>query len=336
MHPGPLMLDLPGTRLSAEDRERLEHPMAGGVILFSRNFESKRQLTELVAALHKVRRPELLVAVDHEGGRVQRFRDGFTAVPAAGVLGQDYGVDPARACALARAAGLVMAAELVAVGIDFSFAPVLDLGLGVSEVIGDRAFHGDPLAVVALAGAYIEGMGQAGMAATGKHFPGHGSVPEDSHVAVPVDNRAYGAIAALDLVPFEKLVPRLRGIMPAHVIYPQADPQPAGFSRFWIEEVLRRRLGFEGTVFSDDLSMEGARGFGGMPERAEAAMAAGCDMVLVCNDRKGADQVLDGLRAPDSAARQERLRAMRRGAGLPSLEGNAAYVAARATLDQVA
>lgn len=307
---GPVMLDLKGPALSPVERERLEHPLAGGVILFSRNYADPAQLAHLVAEIHAVRTPPLLVAVDHEGGRVQRFRAGFTPLPAAGALGRVYDRDPTRALALARTSGWVMAAELRIVGVDLSFAPVLDLDYGVSRVIGDRAFHRDPEVVATLAGAYIDGMGRAGMAATGKHFPGHGGVEADSHVALPVDERDLEAIGAADMLPFARLAPRLGGVMPAHVVYRQVDARPAGFSRLWLQEILRARLGFRGLVFSDDLSMEGAKGAGDVVERAHAAFAAGCDAVLVCNDPGAAERVLDRLGpAPRVAVRMDALHA---------------------------
>ena len=305
---GPVMLDVAGTALTAEDRERLAHPHAGGVILFSRNYESPAQIAALVAAIHAVREPRLLVAVDHEGGRVQRFREGFTRLPPARRFGDIYDENPKRAKRLAHTAGWLMATELLAVGVDFSFAPVLDLDRGISSVIGDRAFHQRAEAVADLATSYVAGMAEAGMAATGKHFPGHGGCAPDSHAALPIDERAYADIALEDLVPFARLVENgLAGIMPAHVVFPRVDEQPAGYSRVWLREVLRGRLGFQGVIFSDDLSMEGAKGVGGMVDRAHAALAAGCDMVLVCNDPAGAARVLDGLQPPPDPVSRLRL-----------------------------
>ncbi|MHB1514225.1 MAG: beta-N-acetylhexosaminidase [Acidiferrobacteraceae bacterium] len=334
---GILMLDLAGVSLSMEDRERLKHPAVGGVILFSRNFEAPGQLAAFVAAIHALRNPPLLVAVDHEGGRVQRFREGFTLVPAAGRIGRDYDESPSEACVAAKIAGWVMASELRSIGVDFSFAPVLDLDLGMSKVIGDRSFHREPQAVMALAKAYIEGMNRAGMAATGKHFPGHGSVTADSHVAVPVDDRPLAEVRARDLVPFAGLGPCLGGIMPAHVVYSACDPLPAGFSPFWLGEVLRKEIGFQGAIFSDDLSMAGAGVLGGMRERAEAAVAAGCDMILVCNDVNGADQVLDSMRVGRSSERQRRLAAMRgRAVGPENLADEPEYTEARRVLARIA
>ncbi|CAK0781729.1 beta-N-acetylhexosaminidase [Gammaproteobacteria bacterium] len=297
---GPVMVDIEGTTLMAEDRELLRHPQVGGIILFSRNYTSPEQLQALLAEVHALRNPRLLVAVDHEGGRVQRFREGFTRLPAVARLGEIYDLDPRRALRLADLAGWLMAAELRAVGVDFSFAPVLDLGKGVSTVIGDRAFHATPQGVARLAQAYVTGMQRAGMAATGKHFPGHGAVAADSHLALPVDERSFDEIVAEDLYPFRTLIAHgLAGIMPAHVVYPQIDPAPAGFSRFWLQEVLRTRMGFQGVIFSDDLSMVGAEGVGGYGARAHAALEAGCDMVLVCNRRVGAVEVLHALEGYD-------------------------------------
>lgn len=305
-----LMLDIGGTELTAEDRELLAHPGTGGLIFFARNFESREQITALVKAIRAVR-PEMLVAVDQEGGRVQRFRDGFTRLPPMRKLGEHFDQDPKQAGAQAYQLGALMASELVACDIDISFAPVLDLDFGQSSVIGDRSFHTQGQAVTTLAGAFIDGMRAAGMAATGKHFPGHGFVQADSHLELPVDTRSLDEISAADLVPFQQLAGRLAGIMPAHVVYEQVDKQPAGFSRFWLQTVLRQQLGFSGVIFSDDLAMAGAAMAGSYAQRAEAALSAGCDMVLVCNDRAGAIEVLDYLqqRAPQQVVAATTLRA---------------------------
>ncbi len=305
---GPVMVDLAGPELSAGERERLRHPLVGGVILFARNYESPEQIAALVEEIHGLRSPRLLVAVDQEGGRVQRFRDGFTRLPPAGRLGELWRRDPAQARRCAREAGWLMAAELRAVGVDLSFAPVLDLDRGVSGVIGDRALGRDPEQVAELGRQWMLGMREAGMAATGKHFPGHGGVRADSHHETAVDARSYSDLALEDLLPFERLIHAgLPAVMMAHVIFPAVDPVPAGFSGRWIGGILRGELGFTGAVFSDDLSMAGAGGVGGPLERARAALAAGCDMVLVCNDPEAQDRVLGGLADLDQPVSHLRL-----------------------------
>lgn len=305
---GPLMLDLKGPQLQAEEKEMLLHPLTGGVILFSRNFESAEQLASLSETIHKLRSPRLLIAVDHEGGRVQRFREGFTVLPAVARLGELYDTDVRKAEQLAELTGWLMAIELRAVGIDFSFAPVLDIGHGVSVVIGDRSFHSNPQVIAELAHAYMHGMQKSGMAAVGKHFPGHGSVEADTHTDIAIDRRCYADISSDDLVPFERMIRYgLPAVMTAHVQYPEVDPQAATFSRFWLGEVLRKRLEFQGVIFSDDLSMHAAKKVGSMSDRAAMALEAGCDMVLVCNDPDGAALVLDELGDTHDAASHMRL-----------------------------
>ena len=305
---GPVMVDLKGCEIEPEEREMLEHPLVGGVILFTRNYDSPEQITELVEQIHRVKNPHLLVSVDHEGGRVQRFREGFTALPAVALLGDRYNHNKKDAKKLAETCGWLMAIELRSVGIDFSFAPVLDIERGISEVIGDRAFGHSADTVSDLAISYIKGMQKAGMSATGKHFPGHGAVQADSHIACPVDERSFEDIYAEDIIPFERLINNgLAGIMPAHVIYENVDANPAGFSRFWLNEVLRNRLGFQGVIFSDDLSMEGAKVAGDVVDRARAALSAGCDMALVCNNPDAAGKVLDRLGEHDNPVSHLRL-----------------------------
>ncbi|MFZ5502998.1 MAG: beta-N-acetylhexosaminidase [Pseudomonadota bacterium] len=293
---GPVILDVAGTVLSVADEVRLRHPSVGGVILFARNYESPAQLTELTAAIHALRTPPLLVAVDHEGGRVQRFRDGFTKIPPMRELGKIWDHHPHKARHLAQQAGFVLAAELSGCGVDFSFTPVLDMDYGQSGVIGNRAFHADPQAIAELAHSLILGLKQGGMHSVGKHFPGHGYVAADSHLAIPVDDREFVDIEMADLIPFRRMIQYgLTAVMPAHVIYPKVDSRPAGFSPVWLQQILRGQLGFEGVIFSDDLSMEGATVAGGIVQRAEAALLAGCDMVLVCNKPESADELLQGL-----------------------------------------
>lgn len=308
---GNLMMDLTGTELTAEEVDLLAHPAIGGVIFFTRNYESVQQLTALVKLVRMAAQRPLLLAVDHEGGRVQRFRKQFTRLPAIAKLGEQYAQNPLEARQLAYRLGWLMAAEVRAVDIDISFAPVLDLNYGVSQVIGDRAFHREPEIVAELAGAYISGMREAGMASTGKHFPGHGFVEADSHLAIPLDLRSKEQIMQADVLPFAQLMQQgLNAVMPAHVIYEQVDTQPAGFSRIWLQDILRGQLGFEGVIFSDDLSMEAAGVVGGYAERAEAALAAGCDMILACNKRAGIIEILDKVKLHTSETSAQRLHGM--------------------------
>lgn len=307
---GPVMLDLAGPRLTADERILLAQPLVGGVILFTRNFESVEQVCALTAEIHALRQPPLLIAVDHEGGRVQRFREGYTRLPAMRKLGKLWERDVDLAKATTEALGFVLAVELRASGVDLSFTPVLDIDYGRSAVIGDRAFHRDPAIVAALASALIAGLSRAGMANAGKHFPGHGYVAADSHHAVPIDNRTMPDLAE-DMAPFrEHRRMGLQAVMPAHVIYEHIDKRPAGFSSYWLQEILRGELGFEGVIFSDDLSMEGASVAGGIVERAQAAVSAGCDMVLVCNNAPAARQLLAEWRPEYCAASAARLQAL--------------------------
>jgi beta-N-acetylhexosaminidase len=327
--PGRVMLDVAGLRLTAEEKERLRHPQVGGLILFARNFESPAQLRALTAEVRALREPQLLIAVDHEGGRVQRFREGFTRLPPMRAIGKCAG-DAVR---VATAAGGIVAAELQAHGIDFSFAPVLDVDHGSSSVIGDRAFGGDPETIADLAGAFVSGLDAGGMAAVGKHFPGHGYASADSHFEMPVDDRELAAIEACDLVPYRRLIGRgLAAVMPAHVVYPRVDRRPAGFSPVWLREILRERLGFDGVVFSDDLSMEAATQGGGVVERGHAALEAGCDMILLCNAPDSAATLIEGLDAgPLEQARAARMRGRRL---MQPVSANARYAAALSLLRQ--
>ena len=305
---GPLMVDLEGSVISETEKELLMRAEVGGIILFSRNFESVDQITALVDEVHALRSPRLLVSVDHEGGRVQRFHDGFSRLPAAAVYSRIANDDLDKGRQYAEHAGWLMAIELRACGIDFSFAPVLDLAHGLSGVIGDRAFHSKPATVATLAYAFMHGMNKAGMQAVGKHFPGHGGVVEDSHVAMPVDTRDLEELMHSDIVPFKYMIEnKLAAIMPAHVIYENVDEKPAGYSSFWINDILRQRLGFQGVVFSDDLSMEAACVAGGFGERAEAALKAGCDMALVCNHLDGAIEAADYIKGYANPTSQLRL-----------------------------
>jgi beta-N-acetylhexosaminidase len=308
---GPVMLDIEGIELNADDVRRLQHPLVGGVILFTRNYTTPAQLKALTASIHAVRQPPLLIAVDHEGGRVQRFRPGFTRIPPMRELGKVWDHSPKRARQLAEQAGWVLAAELRAHGVDFSFTPVLDVDFGSSDVIGDRAFHRNVQAIAELAQSLMAGLRHGGMAAVGKHFPGHGFVAADSHVDMPVDERSFAEIEQLDVEPFRRLIEAgMQAVMPAHVIYPKVDENPAGFSKIWLQQVLRRHLGFNGVIFSDDLAMEGAAVAGDVTERAVAALSAGCDMVMLCNRPDLADELLANLDCKISAVSMARLARM--------------------------
>lgn len=305
---GALMLDIAGTTLNTEDIELLQHPQVGGMILFGRNIESPAQVRALTDHMRQIR-PDILIAVDQEGGRVQRLKSGFTLLPAMGRFGELYQTDPERALKLCEECGWLMATEVLAVGIDFSFAPVLDIN-DISDVIGDRAFAKNPQDIIALAKAFLSGMRRAGMASTGKHFPGHGSVKADSHVAAAIDERSFTEIEAHDMQTFVQLQDQLDALMPAHVIYPKVDANPAGFSEFWLQRILREKLQFDGVLFSDDLSMQAACVAGGADARIQAALKAGCDMGLVCNDRAAQLLALQGIEhlALPNQARLERMR----------------------------
>ena len=305
---GALMLDIAGTELTQEDIELLKAPQVGGMILFGRNIESPEQVRALTDHMRQIR-PDILIAVDQEGGRVQRLKQGFTLLPAMGKFGELYLSEPEKALELADQCGWLMATEVLAVGIDFSFAPVLDLN-DVRDVIGDRGFAKNMQDIIPLASAFLKGMKRAGMASTGKHFPGHGSVKADSHVAAAIDHRSYDEIYQKDMQSFIQLQPQLDALMPAHVIYEQVDPNPAGFSPYWIQKVLREQLQFDGVLFSDDLSMQAACVAGGADARIQAALNAGCDMGLVCNSRESACVALDGIQNL-ALPNQERLERMR-------------------------
>jgi beta-N-acetylhexosaminidase len=330
---GPVMVDVAGHVLTKSEKKRLLHTDVGGVILFARNFESCAQLSALCAEIHGLRSPQLLIAVDHEGGRVQRFKsDGFTRLPTMRRLGEAWINDPLAAIRLATDVGFVLAIELRACGVDLSFTPVLDLDYGQSSVIGDRAFGADPRVVTLLAKNLMHGLLLGDMRACGKHFPGHGYVRADSHHEVPMDDRPLQEILSVDAAPYEWLGSSLSSLMPAHVIFPRVDKHPAGFSKIWLQTILRKQLGFDGVVFSDDLSMEGASVAGDIHGRAAAAIGAGCDMVLVCNAPEMADALLD-RRAPaiSEASRTRIARLMPR---LPAktwkeLQSNKAYLAAK-------
>ena len=327
---GPLMVDVEGAFLSPDDVDVLSHPLVGSVLLYTRNYRNPKQITELCAAIRSVRTPHLLIATDHEGGRVQRFREGFTALPAARLIGRRFDEDRQEGLRCAHSVGWLLAAELRAVGVDFSFAPCVDLDYGLSELIGDRAFHRDCDAVAALAAACLAGMRDAGMAAVAKHFPGHGAVRADSHVALPIDRRPLADMEA-DLKPYRLLIEnQLPGVMTAHVEYPALDTLPASLSRRWIGEILRGNLGFHGCVFADDLCMAGVAGAGDVLARARLALAAGCDVLPILNDRAAVQRVLASFKPevvlPVSQARLVRMRA--RGAPPSDLAGDPRWQAA--------
>ncbi len=336
---GPIMLDVVGTELTADDIRRLQHPLVGGVILFKRNFINNAQLNALTASIHAVRYPPLLIAVDHEGGRVQRFREGFTKIPPMREFGKIWDKNPKKAKELATEAGWVLAAELRAHGVDFSFTPVLDMDYGDSLVIGDRAFHLEPKAINDLAFALMQGLKKGGMSAVGKHFPGHGFVVADSHVSMPVDDREFDQIAQNDMQPFRMLIDDgIQAIMPAHVIYPKVDDKPAGFSPRWLQKILRERLGFNGVIFSDDLSMEAASAGGDVTTRALAALNAGCDMVLLCNQPVMQDELLVNLQwtiSAQSIARLARMHGQKHPPSLNALHESAEFVHAVHQVAQV-
>ena len=318
---GPLMIDLLGTAISPEEAELMRHPLVGGVILFTRNYEDPEQLTRLVAAIHAVRGPPLIVAVDHEGGRVQRFRSGFSQLPPARRIGHEFDLDAKAGLSLARHMGWLMAAELRSVGVDISFAPDVDLDYGVSEIIGDRSFHARAQVVGQLAVAYMHGMRDAGMAATAKHFPAHGAVVADSHTALPVDRRELADMSD-DLSPYYRLIANgLPAVMAAHVLFPDVDSQPASLSSRWIRDVLRGDLRFQGVVFCDDLSMGGAaQAYGDIVTRARQALSAGCDMLPVCNNRAGVVTLLDRLNVEPEPTSRIRLVRMHGKDGVPRRE----------------
>lgn len=305
---GPVMCDIQGIELTQNDRKRLLKPQVGGIILFSRNYDSPTQIKALINEIHQLRTPRLIVAVDHEGGRVQRFREGFQTIPAMRRFGELFDQDEKHALKVTESIAWLTASELLYYGIDLSFSPVLDISNKVSQVIGDRGFHSDPKIITRLANAWVRGMQKAGMEAVGKHFPGHGSVEGDSHHVMPFDSRSFETIQHLDLIPFAQVIKtHLAGIMMAHVIYDQVDYLAAGFSKIWIQQCLRQQLGFDGVVFSDDLSMAGAESAGTYAQRAKISLEAGCDMLIVCNNETGADEVIDSLVGYNNPMAQVRL-----------------------------
>jgi len=320
---GPLMIDIAGLALTDLDRERLSHPLVGGLILFARNYQSREQLTQLTSDVHALRSPPLPIAIDHEGGRVQRCREGFTRLPPMRRLGELWDNNPQEAVDAVQNIGYVLAVELRQCGVDFSFTPVLDLDWGRSGVIGNRSFHGDPAVVAQLAGSLIEGLRRGGMGACGKHFPGHGWAEADSHVAIPVDPRSLAELAT-DMEPYRRL--KLDAVMPAHVIYPEVDTRSAGFSPVWID-LLRREIGFDGVIFSDDLSMQGASVAGDIVDRVSAAWAAGCDMLLVCNTPDAVGDVLERWKPVFDAQRSARIARLLPRVELPDVRNDAHFLA---------
>jgi beta-N-acetylhexosaminidase len=309
---GCLIIDIEGKSLTSEDVEILQHPLVGGVILFSRNFESRTQLISLCSEMRRIKKLPMLIMTDQEGGRVQRFKEGFTRLPPMATFGELYDTDGAQnACQQAYQCGSLLATELLQVGIDLGLSPVLDLNNSISNVIGDRAFHRDPLVISSLASAFIKGMESAGMAAVGKHFPGHGSIAADSHVNLPIDNRSYAQIEQTDLIPFAATIAKgLPAVMAAHIIFPNIDKLQVGFSSVWLQEILRKRLNFNGTIFSDDLSMAGANISSRFDDRVLVAREAGCDFALVCNNRSGVIEVLDTLNHAHHQISEDRWRAL--------------------------
>ncbi len=334
---GPLVLDIEGTVLNESDIRRISDPLVGMVILFTRNYENREQLTRLCNHIHSIK-PEILIAVDHEGGRVQRFREGFTQIPAMQKLGELWETQSENALLSAMACGYVMAAELRACGVDMTFAPCLDVGFGRSQIIGERAFSSDPSVITQLALAIVQGLRLAGMSNCGKHFPGHGFVKADSHLELPEDERSYEALEATDLKPYIWMGQALDSVMAAHVLYPEADSKPAGFSSYWLQTVLRDTLHFTGAVFSDDLSMKGAVREGDVTQRAHAALKAGCDMLILCNDFEASDTLLKTLQFEDTPQRQERVkRLMPKGEALQwdALVNSALYKRSKALIPSV-
>ncbi|SES21375.1 beta-N-acetylhexosaminidase [Vreelandella subterranea] len=333
-HPlGSVMLDLEGTTLTAAERQLLKAPAVGGVILFGRNVEDAHQVRKLCGQVRKLR-PDLLLAVDQEGGRVQRIKQGLTRLPPMARLGDYYQQDRAAALGLAQDTGWLLGMEMAACGLDISFAPVLDIDSGLNSMIGDRSFGPEAAQVTELGGALVAGLHEAGMAAIGKHFPGHGGVAGDSHLALPVDDRPFETLKQQDLVPFSALAKKLDGVMPAHIVYSAFDKRPAGFSPSWLG-MLRQSLGFKGCIFSDDLSMAGAHEAGGPRERAAAALAAGCDMLLVCNDREAALEVVDAVPTPQSS-RPGKLRYKRARPDLDALSALSRWRRTHAQLEAMA